>query len=71
MPEEHHFGGPAAEIGQSLVYAGTVHDGTVRWHTELTIDGTPTTALSLAVTPHGNLLVGTVDGRILEYAVRP
>ncbi|MFF3446426.1 PQQ-binding-like beta-propeller repeat protein [Streptomyces sp. NPDC002667] len=127
VPEEHHFGGPAAEIGQSLVYAGAVHDGaglqpggayvvrrsldgavtwqhrtdhpataldvdedtvyvaynsgaltaldaddgTVRWHTELAVDGTPTTALSLAVAPDGNLLIGTVDGRILEYAVRP
>ncbi|MGQ4379252.1 PQQ-binding-like beta-propeller repeat protein [Streptomyces sp. SAS_267] len=126
-PREHHFGGPAAEIGRCLVYAGAVHDGaglqpggayvvrrsldgavrwqhrtdhpataldvdedtvyvaynsgaltaldaddgTVRWHTELKIDGTPTTALSLAVTPHGHLLVGTVDGRILECAVRP
>ncbi|MFF0558994.1 PQQ-binding-like beta-propeller repeat protein [Streptomyces sp. NPDC004266] len=26
-PAEHHFGGPAVEIGQSLVYAGTVHHG--------------------------------------------
>ncbi|MFF2365274.1 PQQ-binding-like beta-propeller repeat protein [Streptomyces sp. NPDC058122] len=125
-PREHHFGGPAAEIGRSLVYAGAVHDGaglqpggayvvrrsldgavrwqhrmdqpataldidedtvyvacnsgaltaldaddgTVRWRTELEIDGTPTTALSLAVTPHGHLLAGTVDGRILECSVR-
>ncbi|OIJ63607.1 PQQ-binding-like beta-propeller repeat protein [Streptomyces mangrovisoli] len=125
-PREHHFGGPAAEIGQSLVYAGAVHDGaglqpggayvvrrsldgavrwqyrvdhaataldvdedtvyvadnsgartaldaddgTVRWQTRLEIDGTPTTALSLAVAPRGTLLVGTVDGRILECSVR-
>ncbi|MFD8734171.1 PQQ-binding-like beta-propeller repeat protein [Streptomyces sp. NPDC059618] len=125
-PQEHHFGGPAAEFGQGLVYAGAVHDGaglqpggayvvrrsldgavrwqhradhpataldvdedtvyvaynsgaltaldaddgTVRWHTELAVDGTPTAALSLAVTPHGSLLIGTVDGRILECAVR-
>lgn len=27
VPEEHHFGGPAAEIGQSLVHSGTVHHG--------------------------------------------
>ncbi|MFI6685736.1 PQQ-binding-like beta-propeller repeat protein [Streptomyces sp. NPDC050485] len=26
VPEEHHFGGPAVELGQSLVCAGTVHD---------------------------------------------
>ena len=126
VPQEHHFGGPAVEIGQSLVYAGTVHhghglqpggayvvrrslngtvqwqfrtdhpataldadgdtvyvaynsgaltaldadNGSVRWHTELEVDGTPTTGLSLAVTPMGHLLVGTVDGRILEYSVR-
>ncbi|WP_406164882.1 PQQ-binding-like beta-propeller repeat protein [Streptomyces sp. NBC_00996] len=126
VPEEHHFGGPAVEIGQCLVYAGTVHDGqglqpggayvvrrsldgavqwqhrtdypataldadddtiyaafnsgaltaldagngSVRWHTELEVDGVPATALSLAVAPHGHLLVGTVDGRILECSVR-
>ncbi|MEU9314993.1 PQQ-binding-like beta-propeller repeat protein [Streptomyces sp. NPDC048295] len=127
VPSEHHFGGPAAEIGQSLVYAGAVHhghglqpggayvvrrslngsvrwqhrtdhpataldtdghtvyvaynsgaltaldanDGSVRWHTDLEIDGAPTTALSLAVAPRGNLLIGTVDGRILECPPRP
>lgn len=127
VPAEHHFGGPAAEIGQSLVYAGAVHhghglqpggayvvrrslngsvqwqhrtdhpataldtdghgvyvaynsgaltaldanDGSVRWHTELEIDGAPTTALSLAVAPQGHLLIGTVDGRILECPPQP
>lgn len=125
VPAEHHFGGPAVEIGQSLVYAGAVHhghglqpggayvvrrsrngavrwqhrsdhpvtaletdgdtvyaacnsgaltaldagDGTVRWHTDLAVDGAPTAALSLAVTPLGRLLVGTVDGRVLECAL--
>lgn len=127
VPEEHHFGGPAVETGQSLVYAGTVHhphglqpggayvvrrsldgsvrwqhrtdhpataldsdgetvyvaynsgaltaldagDGSVRWHTELTVDGAPATALSLAVAPQGHLLIGTVDGRILECSPQP
>ncbi|MFF2641749.1 PQQ-binding-like beta-propeller repeat protein [Streptomyces niveus] len=127
VPEEHHFGGPAVEIGQSLVYAGAVHhghglqaggayvvrrslsgsvqwqhrtdhpataldadgdtvyvaynsgaltaldaaDGSVRWHTELEVDGAPTTALSLAAAPQGQLLIGTVDGRILECWPRP
>jgi hypothetical protein len=127
VPEEHHFGGPAVEIGQSLVYAGAVHhghglqpggayvvrrslngavrwqhrtdhpataldsdrdtvyvaynsgaltaldadDGSVRWHTELEVEGAPTTALSLAVAPRGHLLIGTVDGRILECSPRP
>ncbi|WP_433543687.1 PQQ-binding-like beta-propeller repeat protein (plasmid) [Streptomyces sp. CA-294286] len=46
-------------------------DGSVRWHTEIEVDGAPTTALSLAVTPRGHLLVGTVDGRILEFWPRP
>ncbi|MER7780007.1 PQQ-binding-like beta-propeller repeat protein [Streptomyces sp. NPDC096191] len=41
-------------------------DGSVRWHTELKVDGAPTTALSLAVAPQGHLLIGTVDGRILD-----
>ncbi|MEU6540625.1 PQQ-binding-like beta-propeller repeat protein [Streptomyces sp. NPDC047000] len=127
VPEEHHFGGPAVETGQSLIYAGAVHhghglqpggayvvrrslngsvrwqyrtdhpataldtdgdtvyvacnsgaltaldvnDGSVRWHTELKVDGVPTTALSLAVAPRGHLLIGTVDGRILECPPRP
>ncbi|TXS19312.1 hypothetical protein EAO70_10935 [Streptomyces sp. adm13(2018)] len=122
VPSEHHFGGPAVEIGQSLVHAGTVHhghglqpggaytvrrslngavqwqhradhpataldtdgdtvyvadnsgaltaldaaDGSVRWNTRLEVGGAPTTALSLAVAPQGHLLIGTVDGRILE-----
>ncbi|MFD9516233.1 hypothetical protein [Streptomyces sp. NPDC059979] len=125
VPEEHHFGGPAAEIGQSLVYAGTVYhghglqpggayvvrrslsgavlwehradhpataldtdgktvyvayssgalaaldadDGSLRRHTHLEVDGAPTAALSLSVAPQGHLLVGTVDGRILECSV--
>ncbi|MEU4090521.1 PQQ-binding-like beta-propeller repeat protein [Streptomyces aureus] len=124
-PQEHHFGGPAAEIGRSLVYAGAVHDGaglqpggayvvrrsldgevawqhrtdhpataldadedmvyvahnngdltaldaatgTVRRRIGIEVEGTPTTALSLAVAPGGRLLAGTVDGRILEYVV--
>ncbi|MFI8497453.1 PQQ-binding-like beta-propeller repeat protein [Streptomyces sp. NPDC085524] len=126
VPAEHHFGGPAVEIGPSLVHAGAVHhghglqpggayivrrslngsvqwqhrtdhpataldtdgdtvfvaynsgaltaldaaDGSVRWHTELEVDGAPTTALSLAVAPQGHLLIGTVDGRILECLPR-
>lgn len=47
------------------------NDGSVRWHTELKVDGAPTTALSLAVAPQGHLLIGTVDGRILECPPRP
>ncbi|MGW6982174.1 outer membrane protein assembly factor BamB family protein [Streptomyces sp. NPDC054932] len=43
-------------------------NGSVRWHTDLEVDGAPTTALSLAVTPAGHLLAGTVDGRILEIS---
>ncbi|MFC8660756.1 PQQ-binding-like beta-propeller repeat protein [Streptomyces sp. NPDC057199] len=46
-------------------------DGSVRWHTELEVEGAPTTALSLAVAPQGHLLIGTVDGRILECSPGP
>lgn len=127
VPGEHHFGGPAAEIGRSLVYAGEVHhghgpqpggayvvrrslngdvrwqyrtdspataldtdgetvyvaytsgtlaaldaeEGSVRWRRELEVDGVPTVALSLVVAPQGHVLVGTVDGRLLECAGPP
>ncbi|WP_406087565.1 PQQ-binding-like beta-propeller repeat protein [Streptomyces virginiae] len=121
VPQEHYFGGPAVEIGESLVYAGSVYHpqghggsyvvrrslggevlwehradhrataldsdgeavystdnsgaltaldaatGAVLWRTALTVGGVPTCALSLAVAPQGRLLVGTVDGRVLEY----
>ncbi|MEU4949700.1 PQQ-binding-like beta-propeller repeat protein [Streptomyces lavendulae] len=126
-PQEHHFGGPAAEIGPSLVYAGEVHDGqgirpggayvvrrsldgdvrwqyrtdhpataldtdgetvyvaynsgalvaldaedgSVRWHRALEVGGAPTVALSLVLAPQGHLLVGTVDGRVLECEASP
>ncbi|MEV7521405.1 PQQ-binding-like beta-propeller repeat protein [Streptomyces sp. NPDC091371] len=126
VPTEHHFGGPAVAIGQSLVYAGAVHDGyglqpggayvvrrslsgavqweyrtdhpatsldtdgdavyvadnsgalaaldaedgSLRWRTDLQVHGVPTVALSLAVSPRGHVLAGTVDGRILECQVR-
>lgn len=126
-PREHHFGGPAAEIGPSLVYAGEVHhgegiqpggayvvrrsldgdvrwqyrtdhpataldtdgetvyvaynsgalvaldaeDGSVRWHRALEVGGAPTVALSLVLAPQGHLLVGTVDGRVLECEASP
>lgn len=41
--------------------------GVVLRQTTLTVGGVPTCALSLAVAPQGRLLVGTVDGRVLEY----
>lgn len=41
--------------------------GVVLRQTTLTVGGIPTCALSLAVAPQGRLLVGTVDGRVLEY----
>ncbi|MFC9793669.1 hypothetical protein ACFVJI_13595 [Streptomyces sp. NPDC127584] len=37
--------------------------------TRLEVGGAPTTALSLAVAPQGHLLIGTVDGRILECSL--
>ncbi|WP_435234104.1 PQQ-binding-like beta-propeller repeat protein [Streptomyces sp. bgisy092] len=46
-------------------------DGSVRWHTGLEVNGAPTTALSLTVAPQGHLLIGTVEGRILECWPRP
>ncbi|MFE2580452.1 hypothetical protein [Streptomyces sp. NPDC059378] len=45
-------------------------DGTVRWHSGLEIDGTPTPALFVAVALRGDLLIGMVDGRIPECSVR-
>ncbi|WP_030771469.1 peptide ABC transporter ATPase [Streptomyces sp. NRRL F-2664] len=122
-PAADHFGGPAVEIAQSLVYAGSVYepharrpgscyvvrrslDGAVLWEHRgdhraialdsdgkdvyaadvsgaltvldagtgavrrrmaLAVDGVPTCALSLAVSPQKRLLVGTVDGRVVEY----
>ncbi|WP_374772240.1 hypothetical protein OG756_03030 [Streptomyces sp. NBC_01310] len=44
-------------------------DGSLRRHTHLEVDGAPTAALSLSVAPQGHLLMGTVDGRILECSV--
>ncbi|MER6999421.1 hypothetical protein [Streptomyces sp. NPDC000410] len=41
-------------------------NGSVRRHTELEVDGVPTTALSLVVARQGHLLIGTVDGRLLD-----
>ncbi|WCD87680.1 hypothetical protein KPP03845_104077 [Streptomyces xanthophaeus] len=36
VPQEHHFGGPAAEIGESLVYSATVPHGQGHGHGPLT-----------------------------------
>ncbi|MFI5532143.1 hypothetical protein ACIA8O_26770 [Kitasatospora sp. NPDC051853] len=44
-------------------------DGTVRWRIPLEVDGTPTVALSLTAAAPGRLLLGTVDGRILDCSV--
>ncbi|MEC3915083.1 hypothetical protein [Nocardia sp. CDC160] len=41
-------------------------DGTVRWRHELEVDGRSVVALSLTLTRPGRLLIGTVDGRILD-----
>ncbi|MFH8385472.1 PQQ-binding-like beta-propeller repeat protein [Kitasatospora sp. NPDC018058] len=40
-------------------------DGTLRWRTDVTVDGIPTTVLALTASAPGRLLLGTVDGRIL------
>ncbi|MBX9362330.1 PQQ-binding-like beta-propeller repeat protein [Streptomyces sp. WAC04114] len=44
-------------------------DGTVRWRHRLRIGGHPTVALSLELTDLRRLLIGTVDGRILDCSV--
>ncbi|KUN17069.1 hypothetical protein AQJ23_43720 [Streptomyces antibioticus] len=46
-------------------------DGTVRWRHHLTVDGQPVVALSLELTAADRLLVGTVDGRILDCSITP
>ncbi|MEV6071989.1 hypothetical protein AB0L82_36075 [Nocardia sp. NPDC052001] len=51
-----------------LVAIGTP-DGTVRWRQHLEIDGHPAVPLSLTLIGPGNLLIGTVDGRILDCLV--
>ncbi|MFC9893599.1 hypothetical protein ACFVMC_07890 [Nocardia sp. NPDC127579] len=45
-------------------------DGTVRWRHDLQVSGQPAIPLSLTLTSPEWLLIGTVDGRILDCAVR-
>jgi hypothetical protein len=44
-------------------------DGDVRWQQRLEVGGQPVVPLSLALTRPGRLLIGTVDGRILDCSV--
>ncbi|WP_327141539.1 hypothetical protein [Nocardia sp. NBC_01327] len=44
-------------------------DGTVRWRQHLEVDGQPVVPLSLTLTGPGRLLIGTVDGRILDCSI--
>ncbi|MET9490375.1 hypothetical protein [Nocardia sp. NPDC006630] len=44
-------------------------DGTVRWRQHLEVGGQPVVPLSLTLTGPGRLLIGTVDGRILDCSV--
>ncbi|MEV6393873.1 hypothetical protein AB0M39_03675 [Streptomyces sp. NPDC051907] len=44
-------------------------DGAVRWRQHLEVGGQPVVPLSLTLTRPGRLLIGTVDGRILECSV--
>ncbi|MCW8379917.1 PQQ-binding-like beta-propeller repeat protein [Streptomyces justiciae] len=46
-------------------------DGTVRWRQHLTVDGQPVVPLSLELTAADRLLIGTVDGRILDCSIAP
>ena len=65
----------AVEVDGSILYVALnsgellgvdVDTGTVLWQQELSVHGHPTTALSLACAEPGRLLIGTVDGRILD-----
>lgn len=44
-------------------------DGAVRWRQQLEVGGQPVVPLSLTLTGAGRLLIGTVDGRILDCSV--
>ncbi|MET8981072.1 hypothetical protein ABZX85_36270 [Streptomyces sp. NPDC004539] len=44
-------------------------DGTVRWRQRLDVGGWPVVPLSLTLVCPGRLLIGTVDGRILDCSV--
>ncbi|MEU6704620.1 hypothetical protein [Streptomyces wuyuanensis] len=44
-------------------------DGAVQWRQRLEVDGRPVVPLSLTLTRPGRLLIGTVDGRILDCSV--
>lgn len=54
-----------AALTSGEVIALDAADGTLRWRTRLEVDGIPTVPLSLAVAGPRQLLLGTVDGRIL------
>ncbi|WP_405015033.1 hypothetical protein [Kitasatospora sp. NBC_01539] len=54
-----------AALSSGEVVALDAADGTLRWRTRLGVDGIPTVPLSLAVAGPRQLLIGTVDGRIL------
>ncbi|MFJ9953358.1 hypothetical protein [Kitasatospora sp. NPDC091207] len=55
-----------AALASGEVIALDAADGTLRWRTRLEVNGIPTVPLSLAVAGPRQLLLGTVDGRILE-----
>ncbi|WP_460726070.1 hypothetical protein [Nocardia heshunensis] len=44
-------------------------DGTIRWRQHLEVDGLPAVPLSVTLTGPGHLVIGTVDGRILDCSV--
>lgn len=57
-----------AAYNSGEVVALDATSGSVAWRHQLTIDGHATDPLSLTVTTPGQLLIGTVDGRILDCA---
>ncbi|GAA3439032.1 PQQ-binding-like beta-propeller repeat protein [Kutzneria kofuensis] len=72
---EHPVTALEIDAGGSILYIALnsgrllgidVHTGSVLWQQELSIHGQPTVGLSLASAEPGRLLIGTVDGRILD-----
>ncbi|MBJ6998534.1 hypothetical protein JG491_00120 [Streptomyces sp. CRPSP2-6A1] len=45
-----------------------LHDGNVRWRQHLVVAGVPVVATALTVTAPGRLLIGTADGRLLDWS---
>ncbi|MDI9887472.1 PQQ-binding-like beta-propeller repeat protein [Streptomyces sp. HNM0645] len=56
-------------LNSGELVALSASDGTVRWRGSLEVHGRPVVALSLVRTGSAELLIGTVDGRILDCSI--